>query len=25
MPQTLTNLNTKSNFLEIYTYFLIRN
>ena len=25
MPQTLTNLKTKSNFLEIYTYFLIRS
>ena len=25
MPQTLTNLKTKSNFSEIYTYFLIRS
>lgn len=25
MPQTLINLTTKSNFLEIYTYFLIRS
>lgn len=25
MPQTLTDLKTKSNFLEIYTYFLVRS
>lgn len=25
MPQTLTDLKSKNNFLEIYTYFLIRN